>query len=431
MAVKKKIDVHELRPGMYVCELDRPWTETRFLFQGFEIRGREELEELARLCKYVYIETDPERRPQHGRPRTAAAAVPERERFSERRPALTLLDRFLTPQAGTARYPDRVSVEQELPRARSAARDAKRVLDSIFRDTRLGRSVETEAAKGAVRELVQSILRNPDALVWLNQLKNKDDYTAEHSMRVCVLALAFGRHLELDEPELNTLGLGALLHDVGKAKIPLEILNKPGRLTPEEFDIVKQHVPIGVEMLAATSRIPAAAIDVAQQHHERLDGSGYSRGARGEQIALFGQIGGIVDTYDAITSDRPYHRGMSAHEALRVMYEWRRESFHATLIEQFIQCMGVYPIGSIVEMNDGAIGVVISVNRERRLRPRVALALDPGHRPYSPTRLIDLMQEDTRGPHAVNIRRVLPAGSFGINPLLYLPLAGFSETQTA
>ena len=418
---------------MYVCELDRPWTETRFLFQGFEIREREELEELARLCRYVYIETDPERRPEPDRPRPAAGAgaPPERERFSERRPALSLLDRFLAPRPGPARYPDRVPVEQELPRARSAVRDTKRVLDDILRDARLGGSVETDAARAAVRALVQSVLRNPDALIWLNQLKNKDDYTAEHSLRVCVLALAFGRHLELDESELNTLGLGALLHDVGKTRIPLEILNKPERLTPEEFDIVRQHVPIGVEMLAGASRIPAAAIDVAQQHHERLDGSGYARGARGEQIALFGQIGGIVDTYDAITSDRPYHRGMSVHDALRVMYEWRRESFHTTLIEQFIQCMGVYPIGSIVELNDGALGVVIAVNRERRLRPRVALVLDPGQRPYLPPRLIDLTQEDTRGPHAVNIRRVLPAGSFGINPLRYLPLAGFSELQLA
>ena len=416
---------------MYVCELDRPWTETRFLFQGFEIRLREELDELARLCKYVYIETDPERRAERRARRATPVVVPERERFSEQRPALTVLDKFLAPATEGLRYPDRASVEDELPRARTAARDARRVLDSIFQDARLGRSVDSEGAKGAVRGLVQSILRNPDALVWLNQLKNKDDYTAEHSLRVCVLALTFGRHLELAEPELNTLGLGALLHDVGKMKIPLEILNKPARLTPEEFEIVKQHVPLGVEMLKATAKIPAAAIDVAQLHHERLDGSGYARGARGEQIALFGQIGGIVDTYDAITSDRPYHRGMSAHDALRAMYEWRRQSFHATLVEQFIQCMGVYPIGSIVELSNGAIAVVISVNRERRLRPRVALALDPGHRPYSPTRLIDLMQEDTRGPHAVNIRRVLPAGSFGINPLLYLPLAGFSETQTA
>lgn len=426
--MKKKLDVHELRPGMYVCQLDRPWTETSFLFQGFEIRSREELIELARLCKYVYIETDPALRPDRGSTRADArpvsVAVKEHERFTDERPALTVLDKFLAPGPTAAPcYPDHASVEEELPRARGIVREAKRVLDAIFRDARLGRSVDSEGARSAVRGMVQSVLRNPDAAVWLSQLKNKDDYTAEHCLRVCVLALTFGRHLELSEPELNTLGLGALLHDIGKMKVPLEILNKPGRLTPEEFEIVKQHVPRGVEMLAATPKIPAAAIDVALLHHERLDGSGYASGMRGERIALFGQIGGIVDVYDAITSDRPYHRAISAHEALRAMYEWRGEKFHAGLVEQFIQCMGVYPIGSIVELSDGAIGVVISVNRTRRLRPRLALVLDPAHQPYLPTRHVDLIQHETRGPNARNIRRVLPAGSFGINALLYLPLA--------
>ena len=415
---------------MYVCELDRPWTETKFLFQGFEIRTREELDELVRLCKYVYIETDPAQWRAPGASRRPDPVVhPEQERFSEKRPALTVLDKFITPgPTGAPRYPDRTSVEEELPQARGIAREAKRVLDAVFRDARLGRSVDGEGARSAVRGMVQSVLRNPDAAVWLSQLKNKDDYTAEHCLRVCVLALTFGRHLELSEPELNTLGLGALLHDIGKMKVPLEILNKPARLTPEEFEIVKQHVPLGVEMLAATSKIPAAAIDVALLHHERLDGSGYSSGMRGERIALFGQIGGIVDVYDAITSDRPYHRAVSAHEALRAMYEWRGEKFHAGLIEQFIQCMGVYPIGSIVELSDGSVGVVISVNRMRRLRPRLALVLDPARQPYAPTRLVDLMHEETSGPRALNIRRVLPAGSFGINALLYLPLTREGES---
>ena len=291
-----------------------------------------------------------------------------------------------------------------------------------MRDARLGRSIDTISAKKMVGGLVDSILSNPDALVWFNHLKNKDEYTSEHSLRVCILALAFGRHLELSQPELNILGLGALLHDIGKMRIPSDILNKPGRLTPDEFELMKSHVPRGVEILENTPSIPLAAIEVARSHHERYDGSGYAFGLKGTNIGLFGQIGAIVDSYDAITSDRSYHKGMSAHDALRKMYEWRRKDFHEKLVEQFIQCMGIYPIGSVVEMNTGSVGVVVSVNRLWRLRPRVALVLDASRRRYESPRIIDLINEDSHGSKAIVIRSVLPSGSFGINPTDYLPM---------
>lgn len=411
---------------MYVSELDRPWIETRFLFQGFEIRTQEELDELARLCKYVYIETDVEYRDGVAQPRQpAAVGTPAPDEFAAKRIGFEILDKFTAPKgaAQPPRYSDRTSLEEELPQARELTRTTRTLIDSILHDARLGRSLDTATAKRAVSGLVDSVLRNPDALVWFNQLKNKDEYTAEHSLRVCILALTFGRHLELSEEELNILGLGALMHDIGKMKIPQEILNKPGRLTPEEFELMKSHVPRGVEILRATPGIPVAAVEVARSHHERYDGSGYAFGLKGEQIGLFGQIGAIVDSYDAITSDRSYHKGMSAHDALRKLYEWRRKDFHEQLVEQFIQCMGIYPIGSIVEMNTGSIGVVVSVNRTWRLRPRVALVLDASKRPYASPRFIDLVNEEVRGDKAVVIRHVLPAGSFGINPVDYLPIS--------
>lgn len=422
--VKKKIGVQNLRLGMYVSELDRPWIESRFLFQGFEIRTQEELDELARLCKYVYIETEVEYKDGAVRPRSSTpVGTPAPDEFAAKRIGFEILDRFTRGKPATPpRYPDRATLEQELPQARELSQNTKTLIDSILHDVRLGRSLDSTTAKRTVSNLVGSVLRNPDALVWFNQLKNKDEYTSEHSLRVCILALTFGRHLELSEPELNILGLGALLHDIGKMKIPLEILNKPGRLTTEEFDLMKSHVPRGVEILESTPGIPAAAIEVARSHHERYDGSGYAFGLKGQQISLFGQIGAIVDSYDAITSDRSYHKGMSAHDALRKMYEWRRKDFHEQLVEQYIQCMGIYPIGSVVEMNTGSVGVVVSVNRMWRLRPRVALVLDAGKRPYQSPHFIDLVNEETQGQKAVVIRSVLPAGSFGINPVDYLPI---------
>jgi putative nucleotidyltransferase with HDIG domain len=423
-AVKKKIGVQHLRLGMYVSELDRPWIESRFLFQGFEVRTKEELDELQRICKYVYVETDLEHQPDGPRPRASLPiGAPAPDEFAAKRLGFEILDKFSEHQPQKPRYTDLVSIEEEMGVAREIERETRSLVYNIMEDARLGRALDTATAKNLVHGVVRSVLRNPDALVCLTQLKNKDEYTAMHSVRVCVLALAFGRHLGLSEQDLNILGLGALLHDVGKMKVPTEILNKPGGLTPDEFTLMKRHVPFGVQILEQNSGIPEGAIEVVKGHHERFDGSGYALGLKGDQIGLFGQVGAIVDCYDAITSDRAYHKGMSPHDALRKLYEWRRKDFHDRLVEQFIQCMGIYPIGSVVEMNTGSIGVVLSVNRIRRLRPRVALVLDADKRPFQSVKIIDLMQERPEpGRRAIEIRNVLPVGSFGINPVQYLPL---------
>jgi putative nucleotidyltransferase with HDIG domain len=270
--------------------------------------------------------------------------------------------------------------------------------------------------------MVESIIRNPDALTCFAQLKKKDEYTAQHSMRVCILALSLGRHLGLEKQELNTLGLGALLHDLGKMKVPNEILNKPGPLNDYEYALMKSHVPRGVEILDNTSGIPRAAIEVARCHHERYSGSGYIHGLKGDQIGLFGMIGGIVDCYDAISSDRAYHTGMSAHAALKKMYEWRNRDFHPGLVEQFIQCMGIYPIGSVVELNTGEVCVVVTMNRMRRLKPRVALVLQSDYYPVPGATTVDLMNYNTGDGRACEIERVLESGAYGINPVQYLPV---------
>jgi putative nucleotidyltransferase with HDIG domain len=241
-------------------------------------------------------------------------------------------------------------------------------------------------------------------------------------MRVCILALSFGRHLGLEKHELNLLGLGALLHDIGKMKVPADILDKPGALDDKEYEIVKSHVPRGVEILEDNAGIPRPAIDVARCHHERYGGSGYVLGLKGDLIGMFGMIGGIVDCYDAISSDRAYHTGMSAHTALKKMYEWRNRDFHSGLVEQFIQCMGIYPIGSVVELNTGEIGVVVTMNRQRRLKPRVNLVLQADYYPIPNATVIDLMSYKTRDGRPCEIDRVLEPGVYGINPVQYLPI---------
>ncbi len=419
--MNRKIDVHELRKGMYVSELDRPWVGTPFLFQGFEIRSDEELVQLRSLCQHVYISDDPERiaSPQ---PRMVTSTRASHVIASPAADHVTVLDATLKPHRAPPRYRDQTSLEEELGTARVLESGTRELIYSIMDDVRLGRSLDSAPAKRTVAGMVESVVRNPDALVWLTQLKHKDEYTALHSLRVCILALTFGRHLDLAEEELNVLGTGALLHDIGKLRVPNEILNKPARLTDHEYDIMKSHVPLGVKILDNTRGIPAAAIAVARCHHERYSGSGYVNGITGDQIGLFGMIGAIVDTYDAITSDRAYHDGVSAYDALKKLYEGRGKDFHSGLVEQFIQCMGIYPIGSIVELNTGSVGVVITVNRERRLRPKVALVLDDSKTPCPIVTVLDLFhtQSGISGT-AFEICRVLPAGAYGINPNSYLP----------
>ena len=417
-AVKKRVNVHDLRKGMYVSALDRPWTTTPFLFQGFEINSEEQVEQLKQLCQHVFVDPARERVP--GISKTGGGALPDTVKL----PSVDhkgLLRRSAHLRAISYRK-DITSVEQEIGEARVLEAHGRDLVKTIMDDVRLGHSLDSGRARTLVAGMVQSVVRNPDALVWFTHLKKSDEYTAVHSLRVCILALTFGRHLGLTPEELNVLGIGALLHDIGKLKVPLDILNKPGRLTVPEYEIMKSHVPYGVKILEATSSIPAEAIDVARNHHERYSGVGYINGFQGDRIGLFGLIGAIVDAYDAITSDRVYKKGVAPYDALKQLYDGRGRDFHGGLVEQFIQCMGVYPIGSIVEMKDGAIGVVVTVNRERRLRPRVAIILDTDRRPCPRATVVDLFETKAdEGPQRYEIRRVLPSGTYGIDPTVYLP----------
>ncbi len=418
----KQIDVHDLKKGMYVVDLDRPWTETSFLFQGFEIRTDAQLAELRRLCWYVYVADPAEEAGVHGGGRHAAAraARPEAVPGGDRRQA-EILAASLAVRRQPSIHGDPIPLEAEMQAARALEADARSLVYTMHDDVRLGRNIDVRGLRAVVTRMVDSIIRNPDALVWFTQLRDKDEYTALHSIRVAILALAFGRHLELTVPELNTLGVGALLHDIGKLKVPNAILSKPERLTDQEFAIVKSHVPEGVKILESARNIPLSAVEVAGCHHERYQGGGYVRGLSGDRIGLFGLMAAIVDTYDAITSDRAYHAGISAYEALGRLYTMRDKEYHGGLVNRFIQCLGTYPIGSIVELSAGDVGVVVAVNRKRYLRPTVALARRADGTPVPPGTVLDL----ARGPEGVGsgaeIRRVLPAAAHGIDPADYMP----------
>lgn len=423
--MKRKVDVNDLRIGMFVGELDRPWLETPFLFQGFEITTAAEVTELQRCCKHVYVlDEDPAlaAKARLAGPRLAAVKTVQNERNIRIEQDLLKLTNH--PGARPL-YPELSTLEEEIEQTRDTYKQARAMLPEILEDAKLGRALDIPGAKLAVSKIVESVIRNPDALTCFIQLKKKHEYTAQHSLRVSVLALLLGRQLGFNSDQLRLVGMGALLHDVGKAKVPVEILDKPEALTDSEFEIMKSHVPEGVKIVEAESGIAHESTDVVRGHHERMDGSGYAAHLRGDQIGIYGLIGAIADCYDAITSERSYHHAMSPHAALKKMYEWRGSAFHAPLVEQFIQCLGIYPIGSVVELNTGEVAVVAALNRVRRLKPRVVLIRrrDGTAYPFSPA--VNLENRLTPEGRPCEIERVLEPEICGVNPAIFLPIPAF------
>lgn len=409
--MEKQVSTQDLQRGMYVTRLDRPWLETPFLFQGFTIQNAGDIAELQRHCRFVYIDIE------RGQP--AKRYLNEGMRSAPRHTDADI-KRLCRGTPGQPVYPDTTSVEQEMAPARDSHQDACDHVGNILDDLRSGRKLNVAAAEQAVSSMIESILRNPDAFMWLSKLKNKDSYTYAHSIDACALAITFGRHLGLPRTELEQVAVGTLLFDIGKMKLPEELLEKPGRLTEAEFTLMQAHVAHSVELMADTKGISPTSIEVAYSHHERHNGRGYPRGLTSEQTSVYGKIAAIVDCYDAITSDRPYSVAVSPHEAIRSLYEWRNVDFQEEVVEQFIQCLGVYPTGTLVELNTGQIGIVLSQNRVRRLRPKVMLVLNGDKHAYAIAPTVDLMTEsvDQQG-QMLEITRSLDPGAYGIDPAAY------------
>ena len=355
----KRIPVDELRFGMYIAELDRPWTDTPFMFQGFVLTTQKQLEGLRKYCATVLIDAD----------RDDTAEAP-----------------------GTARpvYAERASVEQEMAPARAAYGSSRALMHDVLSAVRIGRTLDAEQIRDAVSSMAESVLRNPDALLLLSQLRKKGEYNESHALDVSIYMITFGRFLELDPGQIELLGYVGLLQDVGKLRLPKELLDRRGRLSAAELELARQHVGHSVEILSATPGLPAGLPRIAALHHERHDGSGYPAGLRGDQIGKLGSIAAIVDTFDALTVWRPHADAVSPSAAISTLYKARGVLFDAHLVEQFIRCIGIFPVGSLVELNSGETGVVIAQNAARRLSPRVMVIRDAAGNPMVTQKLLDL-----------------------------------------
>ncbi len=379
----KKIPVADLRPGMYIHDVNCSWLDHPFVSSSFAVRDEKRVREIKDLgIREVYIDT------LHGA--DVADAITEEEVQQETGELLVTI----ACEGPAEIHPQPLRVEVE--RARRLHSEANHIVRGMIQDVRLGKQIELEQVEPLVENMVDSIFRNQDALLPLARLKDHDNYTFQHSVSVCALLVSFGRGLKLDRQIIKELGIGGLLHDVGKAKVPDEILNKPAKLTDAEFTKMKSHVVQSILVLQNMPGISRIALDVAAQHHERYDGSGYPNQLKGEQISLYGRMGAIVDVYDAITSDRVYHKGMPPTAALGRLLEWSSHHFDPDLVKTYVKCLGIYPTGSLVRMESGRLGVVLEQNAENMMKPRVNVIYHAEFRRYLQPEILDLSWEGCR-----------------------------------
>ena len=424
----RQIDADALRIGMYVAQLDRPWLETPFLFQGFYIRSETEIEDIKRYCSYVEIDLD-ESSPAI-RQILAATPTPVADSSKSRRRGLGALWRWLRalfskpPEAPTAQpapgefYKDTVSTADELVVAKTTHSGALQQIMSTLEAVRAGKEISMPDLEVVTGAMVDSVLRNSTAMSLLARMQEKDDYTSSHAMACSIWALVFGRHLGLDRDALAAVGLGGLLLDVGKTKLPEALLKKTGKLTDEERALINSHVGHGLDIIRKAPGLDRRVIDMVATHHERFDGSGYPRGWQGNKIPIFGRIGGIVDSYAAMTSDQPYSPAKSSYDAMREFKALSDKHFQAEMVEQFIQAIGIFPPGTLVELNTGEIGVVLREHKTARLQPELAIILDSKKQPKPDLEIIDLLEQGSPTP-TVWIERGVQPGVYDVDPKKY------------
>jgi putative nucleotidyltransferase with HDIG domain len=361
MAIKK-ISSGRLEPGMFIHDLNCGWMDHPFLSTRFKLASAKDARKIAEAgIREVYIDTE------LGLDVTDAPTDAEVGREIEGE-----LQQVAEEAAAAPRTPTR----EELARAGKIHSEANLIMRSIMNDVRLGRQVQVERMEPIVDKMAGSILRNSGALLSLSRIKNKDEYTFQHSVGVAALLIAFCRGLGLDEETIRQAGIGGMVHDVGKMQTPDRILNKPGKLTDEEFTVMRHHVVASREILEITPNISQTALHVAAQHHERYDGSGYPNRLKGEQISPIGQMAAIIDVYDAITSDRVYHKGMPPTEALRKLFEWSKFHFKPELVHAFARVVGIYPVGALVRLESGRLAVVVEHRESNMLHPLVRVMFD-------------------------------------------------------
>jgi HD-GYP domain-containing protein (c-di-GMP phosphodiesterase class II) len=376
----KKIKVDQLTVGMHLKEFCGSWMEHPFWRTSFVITDPKDIAAvLASSIKEVWIDTSKGLDVFGSAPGVSEA---ESEAFVDQQ--LNEVAEVPTRELGP------VSIGAELERAAKICFTSKQAVISMFQEARMGNAVDMGGAQQLVEEISDSVARNPGALISLARLKTVDDYTYMHSVAVCAMMVGLAKQLGLDEAQTRSAGMAGLMHDLGKALMPMEILNKPGKLTPDEFNIIKTHPSEGYRLLLAGDKVDAMVLDVCLHHHEKTDGSGYPKGLKADEISLFAKMGAVCDVYDAITSNRPYKSGWDPAESLRKMAEWANGHFDAMVFQAFVKSLGIYPIGSLVKLTSGRLGVVVEQTGKSLTTPSVKVFFSTKSNVRIPPEVIDL-----------------------------------------
>ena len=356
----KKINVEQLTPGMFIHHFNCSWLNHPFLTNSMKIHDEHIIQKIIDYgIREIYIDTD------KGYDLYSAPTEDE-----VRQDIQTVINRIVEPERVNRVA---VSVKEEIVKAREIKNKAKETIHSLIEDIKFGKEIKTDQVEQVVDNMIDSIFRNQDALVSLLRIKEKDEYTYMHSVSVGVLMISFGKHLGFDMRLLKEVGIGAILHDVGKAIVPDAILNKEGELTENEFDIIKEHAQHSRKLLEETIGISDTSITMAAQHHERMDGTGYPFALKGDEISYYSKAVAIADVYDAMTSNRCYQDKSLPSEVLKKLYEWSSYHFDRDLVQQFIRCVGIYPVGTLVRLESGLIGVVLQNGEKNLLEPVVRI----------------------------------------------------------
>ena len=394
----KKLLVHQLQVGMYVSDLDRPWLESPFLVEGLLIRSPEEIEILNEICDFVFID------------------IGKSPVCTSKRVSIGKSIKEIFPEKKLKPFENKTSLAQELQSVKSIYQDYETAVSKIYDDAKSGQKLSIRSANEAVGNIVGSLVRNPDACTLLYRMKKKGDYIYNHAIGTSIWSATIGRQIGLPPLELKKLALSGLLCDIGKVKISSRILNKPNKLSSEECQAIKSHIEIDDDFRNNFPGLAESIVETINTHHERHDGSGYPLGIRGDEIPVLSRIVGLADCYDAMISDKPYAKAMSTYDAAKELYELRDIYFQSEIIDEFIQAVGLYPIGSLLELNNGEVGIVVEVYPQHRLKPKLLMLLNSMKEPIEGDSYLNLLDKTTtKTDDPFNIKGCLEPGTYNLD----------------
>ncbi|MEZ5504120.1 MAG: HD-GYP domain-containing protein [Halioglobus sp.] len=383
-----KLPAMNLEPGMFVAELDRPWLETPFALQGFVIRDSEEVLYVSNYVDHVYVDAE----------------------YSGVRQSLKLAVAPTANQSGA-----RLKLRDEFARTRVSFESAAETLDNIFESLRNGTQNDIRTVQAAINPLIEGVFRNQEAVAALLRLKESGEYRYHHGVSMAVWAAILGRHLGLHRHELEKLAVGCAMCDIGMTQLPPELLDQAENLSATQLRIVRAHPTMGADLVSNSKNVDIEIVSIIENHHERMDGSGYPRGIKGASIPLLARIAGLVDTYDAMITPRPYATARTSHEATQELLDCKGTKFQEALVEQFVQAIGLFPTGTMVELNTGEVAIVVAQNATRRLKPELVIVMTADKVRLETPKIVDLDNQSVAAEGERWITRELLTGTYGIS----------------